>query len=77
MLKRIYNNIMNMQKTTLLKTNIKRKMTSQLKKRNKIYLLIKNFKLLKERSKKLNYVKIKSFFITAQKRFMNFKLDLL
>ena len=76
-LKNIHDNITNMQKTTLIKINVKRKMTSQLKKKNKVYLLIRNLKLLKERSKKLNHIKIKSFFITVQKRFMNFKLNLL
>jgi len=51
-------------------------MTSQLKKKNKVYLLTKNLKI-KKKSKKLNHVKIESFFIKAIKRSINYELDLL
>jgi len=50
-------------------------MTSQLKKRNKVYLLTKNLKIRKK-SKKLNYVKIESFFIKKVKKSVNYELDL-
>ena len=45
----------------------KKKMTFQLKKKNKIFLFTKNFKT-KKLSKKLNHVKIESFFIKNKKR---------
>ncbi len=51
-------------------------MTSQLKKKNKVCLLTKNLKIRKK-SKKLNHVKIESFFIKAVKRSINYELDLL
>jgi hypothetical protein len=51
-------------------------MASQLKKRNKIYLLTKNLKIRKK-SKKLNHVKVESFFIKAVKESVNYELDLL
>jgi len=50
-------------------------MTSQLKERNKIYLLTKNLKI-KKKSKKLNHVKVESFFIKTIKRLVNYELDL-
>jgi len=56
--------------------NKKQKMTSQLKKKNKMYLLTKNLKIRKK-SKKLNHVKIESFFIKAVKKSVNYELDLL
>ena len=48
---------------------------SQLKKKNKIYLLTKNLKT-KKISKKLNHVKIDSFFIKQQKESVNYELNL-
>jgi len=51
-------------------------MASQLKKRNKMYLLTKNLKIRK-RNKKLNHVKIESFFIKEVKKSVNYELDLL
>jgi len=51
-------------------------MTSQLKKKDKMYLLTKNLKI-KKKSKKLNHVKIESFFIKAIKKSINYELDLL
>jgi hypothetical protein len=50
-------------------------MASQLKEKNKMYLLTKNLKIRK-RSKKLNHVKIESFFIKAIKGPINYELDL-
>ena len=55
--------------------NKKRKMASQLKKRNKVYLLTKNLKT-KQSSKKLNHQKIESFFIKAVKESVNYELEL-
>jgi hypothetical protein len=50
-------------------------MASQLKERNKIYLLTKNLKIRKK-SKKLDHVKVESFFIKAIKGSVNYELDL-
>jgi hypothetical protein len=50
-------------------------MTSQLKERNRVYLLTKNLKIRKK-NKKLDHVKIESFFIKAIKRSINYELDL-
>ena len=47
----------------------------QLKNKNKIYLLIKNLKT-KKINKKLNHVKIDSFFIKKQKKSVNYELNL-
>ena len=55
-------------------------MTSQLKKRNKIYLLTKNLSYKrknKRKSKKFDHVKVESFFIKINKRSINYELDLL
>jgi hypothetical protein len=51
-------------------------MAPQLKERNKIYLLTKNLKIRKK-SKKLDHVKVESFFIKAVKESVNYELDLL
>ncbi len=45
-------------------------MTSQLKKKNKIYLFTKNLKIRKS-NKKLNYVKVESFLVKKTKRLVN------
>jgi len=50
-------------------------MTPQLKKENKMYLLTKNLKIRKK-SKKLDHVKVESFFIKAVKKSVNYELDL-
>jgi len=50
-------------------------MASQLKEKNRMYLLTKNLKIRKK-SKKLNHVKIESFFIKAVKESINYELDL-
>ena len=46
------------------------KIVYQLKKRNKIYLLMKNLKI-KKKSKKLDYVKVRLFFIILRKITIN------
>jgi len=74
-LKKIHDNITSMQIRSAKYQNKKRKMASQLKKRNKIYLLTKNLKIRKK-SKKLNHVKVESFFIKAVKKSVNYELDL-
>jgi hypothetical protein len=51
-------------------------MAPQLKKKDKMYLLTKNLKIRKK-SKKLNHVKIESFFIKEVKESVNYELDLL
>jgi hypothetical protein len=51
-------------------------MAPQLKKKNKVYLLTKNLKIRKK-SKKLDHVKIESFFIKEVKESVNYELDLL
>ena len=55
--------------------NKKRKEGPQLKEENKIYFLIKNL-MTKRLNKKLNYIKIESFFIRAVKRSVTYKLSL-
>ncbi len=55
--------------------NKKQKTVSQLKKRNKIYLFTKNLRTRKS-SKKLNYIKVGSFFVKKTKKSVNYKLDL-
>ena len=46
--------------------NKKRKTTLLLKKKNKVYFFIKNLKINKEKNKKLDHVKVESFFIDAR-----------
>lgn len=75
-LKRMHDNIKNMQEKFAVYQNKKRKMTSQLKKKNKIYLLAKNL-TIKKKSKKLNHVKIESFLVRDKKKRVNYELDLL
>ncbi len=50
-------------------------MAPQLKKGNKVYLLTKNLKIRKK-SKKLDHVKVESFFIKEVKGSINYELDL-
>ena len=52
-------------------------MTSLLKKRNKMYLHIKNLKINKEKSKKFDHIKVKSFFIKIVKGSINYELKFL
>ena len=74
-LKEIYSNIVWMQQKSTAYQNKKRKTMPQLKKGDKMYLLTKNLKT-KKISKKLNHVKIDSFFIKQQKRSVNYELNL-
>ena len=55
--------------------NKKRKIVSQLKKRDKVYLFIKNLKL-RTHTKKRDYIKVRLFFIKGVKGPQNFKLEL-
>ena len=74
-LKMIHNNIMRMQQRFFKHVNKKRKMTSLLKKRNKVYLLTKNLKT-KKASKKLNNVKIGSFYVKEVRESKTYELKL-
>ena len=51
-------------------------MISQLKKKNKIYLLTKNLWVKKLRIKKLNHIQVRSFLVDKIKRFNNYQLQL-
>ena len=73
--KNIKDNIQKMQLKSKRSINKKRKEGSQLKEKNKVYLLIKNL-TTKRFNKKLNYIKIRSFFIKAVKRSVNYELNL-
>ncbi len=64
-----------MQEKSARYQNKKQKTVFQLKKRNKIYFFTKNFRT-KKSNKKLNYIKIGSFFVKKTKRLVNYKLDL-
>ena len=66
-----------MQEKSTTYQNKKRKMTPLLKKRNKVYLHTKNLKISKGRSKKLDHVKVESFFIKDVRGLVNYELDLL
>ena len=44
---------------------------------NKVYLLTKNLKINKKRSKKLDHVKVESFFIKVVKGRVNYELNFL
>ena len=61
--------------TTKSYQNKKRKMASQLKKGDKVYLLTKNLKT-QQPSKKLNHQKVRPFYIKQVKRPVNYKLKL-
>ena len=75
MLKKVHENIMKMQKRTFDYINKKRKNAFLLKKENKIYLFAKNLKK-KNKNKKLNFIKIKAFFIKKIKEFKSYELIL-
>ncbi len=74
-LKKIYNNILKIQKKSIKYQNKKQKTVSQLKKRDKIYLFTKNLRT-KKLSKKLNYIKVGPFFVKKTKKLVNYKFDL-
>ncbi len=64
-----------MQQRSAKYQNKKQKTASQLKKRDKIYLLTKNLRT-KKLSKKLNYIKVGPFLVKKTKKSVNYKLDL-
>ena len=71
----IQENILKMQRSSTIYQNKKRKMTSLLKEGNKVYLFTKNLKINKKRSKKLNHVRVESFFIKSVKGRINYELN--
>ena len=73
-MKQVHDNIVKMQKKLSTYLNKKKKNAPLLKKRNKIFLLIKNFK--KNKNKKLNSIKVEAFFIKKIKKFKSYKLNL-
>jgi len=75
-LKKVHDNIMLMQIRSAKYQNKKQKMAPQLKKGDRVYLLTKNLKTRKK-SKKLDHVKVESFFIKEVKGLVNYELDLL
>ena len=76
-IKMIKNNIFKMQRNSTTYQNKKRKTTPLLKEENKVYFFTKNLKINKRRSKKLDHVKIESFFIKIVKNRINYELNLL
>ena len=78
-LERIHDNISRMQGNSARYQNKKRKMTPQLKKGDKVYLLTKNLRYKKKdrkRNRKLDSVKVESFFIKVVKGPVNYELNL-
>ena len=76
-IKKIQDNISKMQKNSTFYQNKRRKTTLLLEKENKVYFLTKNLKINKKRSKKLDHVRIESFFVKIVKGRVNYKLNLL
>ena len=76
-IKKIQDNIFKMQKKSTIYQNKKRKMTPLLKKKDKIYFHTKNLKINKRKNKKLDHVKVESFFIKDIKKIMNYELNFL
>ena len=74
-IKRIQNNIFKMQTSSTTYQNKKRKTTPLLKERNKMYFFTKNLKINKRRNKKLDHVKVESFFIKIVKDQINYELN--
>ena len=74
-IKMIQDNIFKMQTNSTMYQNKKRKTAPQLKEGDKVYLLTKNLKINKRRNKKLDYVKIESFFIKIIKGRINYELN--
>ena len=72
-LKQIYKNFTKIEEKFTSYQNKKRKIVTQLKKKDKVYLLMKNQKLRKK-SKKLNHVKVKIFFIKAKKETISYNV---
>ena len=79
-LKKIHQNIVKIQQESIKYQNKKRKMTFQLKEKNKIYFNTKNLKYKKKnrkKNKKFDQIKVESFFIKTIKKSINYKFDLL
>ena len=76
-IKMIRDNISKMQKSSTAYQNKKRKTKPLLKEKNKVYLLTKNLKINRKRNKKLDHVKVESFFIKIVKRRVNYELNFL
>ena len=74
-LKRVHSSILQMQERSATYQNKKRKMMSQFKKKNKMYLLTTNLRTTRF-SKKLDHIKIESFFIEKVRKSVNYKLQL-
>ena len=74
-LRKIHNNIIRMQRHFFKYVNKKKKIALLLKKKDKVYLFTKNLKIRKT-SKKLNNVKIGSFFIKKVRKSKTFELEL-
>ena len=75
-IKRIQNNIFKMQRNSTTYQNKKRKTIPLLKRGDKVYLFTKNLKINRRKSKKLNHVKVESFFIKNVKGRVNYELNL-
>ena len=73
--KEIARQIKNTNQKVIRHNNKKRKNRPQLKKGDKVYLLIKNIKS-KRLSKKLDYIKVRPFLVKQQKGPINYELDL-
>ena len=71
----VHNNVVRMQQHFFKYVNKKRKIALLLKKKNKIYYLRKDFKT-KKLNKKLDHIKIDSFFIKKVKGPKTYKLNL-
>ena len=76
-IKIIKDNISKMQRNLTTYQNKKKKTTPLLKEENKVYLFTKNLKINKRRNKKLDHVKVESFFIKIVKNRINYKLNFL
>ena len=74
-IKMIQDNIFKMQRNSTTYQNKRRKTTPLLKEGDKVYLLTKNLKINKRRSKKLDHVKVESFFIKIIKGRINYELN--
>ena len=75
MYKEIVKRINQQNERTARNTNKRRKLGPQLKKGDKVYLLIKNLRS-KRPSKKLDYIKVRLFLIKEVKGAINYKLNL-
>ena len=74
-LKKIHDNIMKMQNKSSKYVNDKRKNVSLLKEEDKIYFFTKNLKR-KNKSKKLNSIKVEAFLVRKIKKLKSYELHL-